>query len=521
MSKAVRSAILILASILPARGSAVAQQALAGGAVPPAQAQTGHVDFSTSGTPKAQALFLLGLAQLHNFEYDDAAALFRQAQEAEAGFAMATWGEAMTKNHPVWMEQDTQAGRDILNRLAPTQEGRLAKAPTQREKDYLGAVDILYNGAGTKEQRDFAYADSMAELHAKYPEDVDAATFHALALLGRDVSTYMKSAAILEEVFCAHPDHPGAAHYLIHSYDDPVHAPLGLRAARVYAKIAPAAAHAQHMTSHIFIALGMWDEEIAANETAVAVVNRNRAAKGLAPRECGHYNAWLEYGYLQAGRPGDARRLAEACMTEARSGAPPGHDPGMVMDPDRSSLGSATQMWARYLIDSGDAPQALLGWDLPQKGDPPVRLTSQFVLGLLAARQGKVPPAKSALAGVQEARAALQASLDQKGGEAASDRARAQILENELRAAILMAEKKGDEAVALLKQAVAQEESLPFAFGPPFVDKPASELLGEFLLGLGRPAEARAAFEASLARAPKRSLSAQGLRQAVAQSPRQ
>ena len=282
---------LSLAVVLPSRARA--------------QSDVGQVDFPNSGAAAAQAFFLRGLAQLHNFEYDDAAQNFRRAEEIDSDFAMAYWGEAMTKNHPIWMQQDLTTAREILKRLGPTPEARLAKARTQREKDYLRAVEILY-GDGNKTEREFKYAAAMAELHEKYAGDPEAAVFYALALLGtahegRDIPTYMRAAALLEDLFCKYPNHPGVVHYLIHSYDDPIHAPVGLRAARMYSKIAPSAAHAQHMTSHIFVAMGMWDDVVKANETAVVLVNRARQKKGLPPFACGHYNYWLEYGTCSRG----------------------------------------------------------------------------------------------------------------------------------------------------------------------------------------------------------------------------
>ena len=149
---------------------------------------------------------------------------------------MAYWGEAMTYTHPVWFQQDLNAARAVLQRLAPTPAERAAKAKSDRERAYLQAVEVLY-GDGTKDERDFKYADAMAALHQKYPDDVDATAFYAVALLGtshngRDTATYMRAAALLEDVFPTHQHHPGVLHYLIHSYDDPVHAPLGMRAAR-------------------------------------------------------------------------------------------------------------------------------------------------------------------------------------------------------------------------------------------------------------------------------------------------
>src|SRR5262249_22194612 len=154
----------------------------------------------------------------------------------------------------------------ILERLGPTAAARQAKAPTPRERDYLAAIDALF-GPGDKHQRDLLYLAHMRRIHAAYPDDIEATAFYALALLGsvgdgRHTAVYMQAAATLEDVFPAHRDHPGIVHYLIHAYDDPAHAPLGLRAANRYAAIAPAAPHALHMTSHIYLAAGMWDEVV-------------------------------------------------------------------------------------------------------------------------------------------------------------------------------------------------------------------------------------------------------------------
>ncbi|HEY1416105.1 MAG TPA: hypothetical protein VGF42_09515 [Caulobacteraceae bacterium] len=168
-------------------------------ASPADSVHAGDVSFANSGAAAAQTAFLSGLALLHDFEYERAAEAFRRAEAADPGFAMAYWGEAMTFNHPVWFEQDLVAGRAALAKLGPTPQARAAKAPTQRERDYLAGVEILY-GEGTKEARDFRYADAMAALHGAYPDDVDATALYALSLLGtchegRDFATYMKSAA--------------------------------------------------------------------------------------------------------------------------------------------------------------------------------------------------------------------------------------------------------------------------------------------------------------------------------------
>ncbi len=258
----------------------------------------------------AQPAFQHGVAELHDFAYGEAARDLRKAEAMDPDFAMAYWAEALTHVHPLWNYDDRAGGLAVLKKLAPTAQERRAKAKTEREKDYLGAAEELY-GEGTKEQRWARYADAMGDVHRRYPDDVDAAAFYALALMAtvaqnRDYAVYMRAAAVLEDYFPRYPRHPGVLHYLIHAYDDPVHAPLGMRAARLYAADAPNAAHAQHMVSHIFIAMGMWPEVVAANENSVAVARR-----GGADWHCGHPITWLEYAYLQQGRFEDAARLFE------------------------------------------------------------------------------------------------------------------------------------------------------------------------------------------------------------------
>ncbi|HTK29293.1 MAG TPA: hypothetical protein VL309_07070 [Vicinamibacterales bacterium] len=459
----------------------------------------GDVVFPNSGAPAAQQAFLTGLAELHNFEYADAARWFRKAQDADPRFALAYWGEAMTFNHPVWMEQDIAAARRALKRLGETSDARLAAAPTAREKAWLGAVEILY-GEGDKYARDFAYADAMADLHRAYPDDVEATAFYALALLGtahegRDFAIYMRAAALLEPLFPRYPNHPGIAHYLIHSYDDPVHAPLGLRAARAYSKIAPSAAHAQHMCSHIFVALGMWDDVVAANETAIRLTSGEPAA-GRPPSPCGHYPSWLAYGYLQQGRVADARRMTLACAAAQKGGA---QYPVAVMR-------------ARFLIDTGEWSGEVAA--LPMGDAPPVALeTSEFTDALGALERNDVPAARAAIDRFERARAALKASRPANYTHA--DDVRGAIFQSELTGLLDVRTGRLDEGLARLQSAAAEEDKLPYEFGPPFIDKPTYELLGEALLIAGRPADARRAFDKALARTPGRIAALTGVMKAA------
>ena len=501
-----RAILALLALALPLKLLSAASAQQPSPTAAPA-AQLGEIEFPNSGSPAAQEPFLRGLALLHSFEYGDAAEAFREAQRLDPDFAMAYWGEAMTYNHPIWMQQDSAAARQALARLEPTSEARAAKARTERERDYLAALDVLYT-EGPKEARDSAYARAMEALAAKYPDDPDAAAFHALALLGtshhgRDIPTYMRAAAVVEEVFRDHPRHPGAVHYLIHSYDDPIHAPLGLRAARAYSTIAPAAAHAQHMTSHIFVARGMWDDVVEANETAAAVLNRQREARGEAPTWCGHYPIWLHYGYLQQGRHADARRILDTCHDEA------------VSTESAGAMRSFVGMRARHLLDTEDWSSDVLELTAPMGEGLDPRYTYDFTTAFAALRRGDTATARPIIDRMAEARKEFVAETATDQGRNASRLGATEVLEQELRALLMLAEGKKDEAVNRLRQATATEESLPYEFGPPFIEKPSHELLGEVLLELDRPAEAAAAFEAALRRTPQRTQALTGLLRAA------
>ncbi|MGZ8336230.1 MAG: hypothetical protein ACXWU1_06175, partial [Allosphingosinicella sp.] len=415
--------------------------------------------------------------------------------------------EAMTFNHPVWMEQDAAAGRAALARFAPTRDQRLARAGTPRERAFLEAVEILY-GDGDKEARDFRYSDRMRALFEADPSDVDARAFYALSLLGlahegRDHNLYMRAAGLLEEAFPDHRRHPGVLHYLIHSYDDPVHAPLGLRAARLYADVAPEAGHALHMTTHIFLALGLWDEVAAANVRAMDVVDHQRAAAGRGPVECGHYAEWLVYADWQRGRAGEADAQVDRCRAGADAevtGTGAG-GPGAI-EPVRSAMRSWSGMAVRRLVETGQWTGADL--DLPEGR----YLASRFTLAygdLLAAGTdpARVRAAKARLEAAQAAWAAA-------GGEDPASARRAEIVLRQAEALDRLAAGDAEAGLAVLRAAAATERDIPAEFGPPLVEKPSAELLGDQLVRLGRREEAARAYADALRLAPGRRLSLAG-----------
>src|SRR6266513_359247 len=229
------------------------------------ESQLGKVEFPTSGSDHAQSHFLRGVAALHSFWYEEALEAFRAATKADPDFMMGYWGEAMVHNHPIWKEQDTEAARQVLTKIKDS-----AKL-TPRERAYLNAVAVLY-GEGDKAARDKAYAAAMERLYRDYPEDLEADCFYALSLLAvaskpdDQRRTRIQAGAIALDVFNKSPNHPCAAHYTIHAFDDPDHAILALPAARRYARIAPESHHALHMPAHIFLQLGMWPEAAASND---------------------------------------------------------------------------------------------------------------------------------------------------------------------------------------------------------------------------------------------------------------
>ena len=489
-------------------------------AAPLAAEELGRVDFPTSArSPEAQRQFLRGLAALHNFWYDEAADAFRAAREAESGFALAHWGEALSHHHPIWAEEDLEASRAALAALAPTAAERAAKAPTEREKGYLAAVETLF-GEGDRAAREARYAEAMERHAARFPDDLEAASLWALAVIAPALNAeageartraLVRAAARLEELFDKNPEHPGVVHYLIHAYDDPTHAPLGLRAARVYARVAPAAHHALHMPSHIFVQLGRWEEAIASNQAAWAASAAWVERRGLAPdKRDFHSLSWLHYAQLQQGRVEAARET----LAIARAAA--------AETPTPRTANALRTMEARQLVEAGEAPEvrtaaAADGAAAPAAGGGPhgghgggdsgPRGADLLARGLAAARAGDFDGA----AAIETELAALAAAA----GTSYRDRP-LRIAAKEVAGVLRVRQGKIEEGLALLAEAAALEAEMPPPMGPPEPVKPAAELLGETLLGLGRPAEAAARFAEALLRMPNRALSVAGAARATA-----
>jgi Tfp pilus assembly protein PilF len=277
----------------------------------------GPVALVTDKDLSANATYEKALSYLHNFEYDEAAELFIEAQKKQPEMALAYWGEAMTYDHPIWGDLDIDKSRAALQRLAATPEQRSLKCKTQIEKDYIKSVEILF-GEGSKPDRQQKYAEFMSTLYKKYPGNHDVAAFYALSLLGVKKgwneweNQNVEAARLATEVLTADPNHPGALHYLVHANDHPLHAKDGLEAANKYAVVASYAGHALHMPSHIYLALGMWSDVVRSNEVSWKASVDSKEKKKLSNDEYSyHSHLWLQYGYLQQGRFAKAKEILQ------------------------------------------------------------------------------------------------------------------------------------------------------------------------------------------------------------------
>ena len=485
------------------------------------ESQLGRVEFPTSGSAKAQEHFLRGLAALHSFWYEEALEAFRESTKVEPDFAMGYWGEAMTYNHPLWSEQDLTAARAVVAKFKETSK------LTERERAYLNAVRLLY-GEGDKRARDLAYSAAMEKIYRAYPDDLDGAAFYSLSLLGisggeKGYRLQAKAGAIALEVYQKNPNHPGAAHYIIHAFDDPDHAILALPAARRYASIAPEAHHARHMPSHIFLQLGMWPEAAASNEAAWESSDAWMKRKNL-PVSIRDYHSlhWLLYVYLQQGRYSDAEKLLtlmKKVMSESTydNKLRPGYyennyanmAAAFVVETERWNL--ATELFPENKAPATSETASMTGSHGSHNAGTTTRTSTAsvtlplFIRGLAAAVNGS---------DVSQFITGLQA-LRSSGGAANSE-----IFEIEIAALSASMKKEPDKAIELMKRATSLEEATNAPYGPPSLIKPSHELFGEILLRAGKFSEASEQFKIALLRQPNRARSLAGLARATAQTSR-
>ena len=495
---------LALTASVAAIATALAAPAHADGA----GAHVGQAHFATSCSAPAQQQFDRAVAMLHSFWYPEAAKSFAAIGETDPSCAMAQWGVAMSVWYPLWYPP-SEAMLKIGS--AAVEKARSIGAKTDRERDYIEAIAAFYKDWGTVDHRTraIAYEKAMAQVYQRYPDDREAGIFYALALdatappTDKSYANQRKAAEILEKAHSAEPDHPGIAHYLIHSYDSATLAEQGLPAARSYAALAPAVPHALHMPSHIFTRLGLWQESIASNDAGHEKA-RSYAEKSDGPGtfdgETVHTMDYLEYAYLQGAQDGAAKRVVDELGT-LRKG------PSILV-----TAYAVAAIPARYTLERrawSDAasltmPEIQLAWER----FPWAEALNAYARALGAARTGDQAGAEREIARLRSLEDKLLANKDKYWAD--------QVEVQRLAASGMAKRAQGDdaEAVRLVRVAADLEAGMDKHPVTPAAILPARELLADLLLELDRPADALVEYERSLTAEPKRFRSLFGAAQA-------
>ncbi len=466
-------------------------------------AMLGRVNFSVSCSPQARKQFAQGVAWLHSFEYEEAEKAFTVATVTDPRCAMGFWGIAMSNYHPLWaLPTPAELKKGSKAIVTAVELG----APTARERDYLAALAAFYQDHERVDHRTraFAYRDAMERLYAAYPSDVEAGVFYALTLVATGMmandKSYVsekKAAVILNRVLARNPRHPGVVHYLIHAYDYPALAHLALPAARSYAKIAPASAHAQHMPSHIFTRLGLWQEGIRSNlgaETSAKTFAQRNHLSGVWDEQF-HAMDYLVYSYLQIAEDGKARAVLDELYRIPRA------------EPETFKVAYAyTAIPARFALERRRWDEAA-GLRLPENplGTFPwasfrwAEAQIHFARAVGSARSGDAAAARQEVEKLSEIRQAL---VEVKGGY---NWAKQVEIETQIASAWLaFAEGKKEEALRLMRSAADLDDATDKHPVTPGALLPAREQLGELLLELKQPTAALAEFETSLRTTPNR-----------------
>jgi tetratricopeptide (TPR) repeat protein len=492
MSMRIHMAAPLIALSLAAATAAFAQQG----------EKVGKVEFSNSCSPAVQEKFLRGVAMLHSFYYSATQRAFEEVAAEDNSCAIAAWGYAsILMSNPLQGIGASPKSADLAQ--AAIDKGRKMGAKTQREGDYLEAVAAYYEDFATRPERarQLARANAYQALAARYPDDDEAQIFYALYLAGTQTasdqtySAYLKAAGILEKQFAKHPDHPGVAHYLIHSYDAPPIAAQGLPAARRYAVIAPDAPHALHMPSHIFTRVGAWNDSVTTNRRSADAAQRSND-----PDDALHALDYMTYAYLQLARDGDVRKTFEEARTQTG------------INPARATAYYAlAAMPARYVVERGAWRDAAKLAPSPSNF-PFTEAMTHFARALGAARSGDPVAAQMDIDRIAALRDRLKsAKSDYWANEV-------EVMRLTSLAWVALAQTRSDEALALMRQAADIEDRSEKNIVTPGRLLPARELLGDVLMELKRPAEALKEYEVSQQREPNRYRGLYGAGQAAAQS---
>ena len=454
------------------------------------EAQVGTVHFPISCSASVQKSFERGVAMLHSFWYEEAEKQFVQIEKDDPQCAIAHWGVAMSLWHQLWNHPD----RPTL------EEGEAALKParslhaTPRERDYISALNAFYSHLNRPYQKRVTeYSNGMAKVAQRYPDDHEAAAFYALSLLASEPdhdksnANRNRAAEILEKLFAEEPNHPGVAHYLIHTYDKPQMAQKGLPAARKYAQLAPAAPHALHMPSHIFARLGLWQDDIASNLSSIAATQKEAAMHMGGEGHQFHAMDFLVYAYLQTGHEQDAQKIID----EVRAMPAMKDMYGMGFDPHITALATFEASYARELHHWNEAAELS-----PIQGAPDWNRSITFLARAIgSARGGNSEQTRKEIAQLEMIQKKLKSGKDDQGEY--------QGVSDDLtvaRAWLAHAEGRHEEAVKLLRTIADKEEGEAEASQ----GVPAHEMIGDMLFEAKRPEEALTEYETTLKTNPGR-----------------
>jgi len=452
-----------------------------------------------------------GLLLLHNFEYDDGKEAFLRAQAADKDEVMAYWGEAMCNYQALWGLQDLSAGREVMAKLGATKDERMAKAEAGLEREFWEGIEILF-GEGELNERNQEYAAHMESLYAKYPKDLEVAAFYSLGLMWADYKNQDnldKATAVAAGIIKENPTHPGGLHYMIHSNDNPAYAKLARDAADAYAKVAPDAAHALHMPSHIYVALGMWNEVVSSNVESYAASLHRIEHKKLSGKERGYHSmAWLHYGYLQQGQYDKAEKLLKEMVSYARDSTA-SDDYTIVMQNEQR-------------IETGTWPEGVVPIDID---DAQLGLSAKsekhFFNSLLAFDHEDAAVIMKEIESLQMEMEAAKLLMSDDGivlcsaGPTRFAPTKGAIIKtnvviHEMEALKAMLDNDDKVVEMHLKEATAIEATASYDSGPPFIAYPSFEQYGDWLLMKGRAAEALVQFDRSLENRTNRSKALRG-----------
>ncbi|MGZ8532961.1 MAG: hypothetical protein ACXW6J_20575 [Candidatus Binatia bacterium] len=451
----------------------------------------GRVQFPVSCTAAAQKQFDQALGALHSFWYEEALRMFTAVTETDPGCAMGYWGIAMSIYYPLWVPPSQPT---LQKGMSAIEKAKSIGAKTDREGAYIAAIEAFYKDSDKLDHRTrtVAYEKALERIHLQYPNDSEAAIFYALALNATALPTdktyanQLKAGEILEKVFSEQPDHPGVAHYIIHSYDNPALASRGIPAAQRYTKIAPSVPHVQHMPSHIFTRIGLWQESIQSNLGAVAA---SKAYAAKAHPEAAYYEHlhaldYLAYAYLQGAQDREAKNVLDELRAIKK------------VQPEAFQAAYAfAAIPARYTLErrrwSEAAALTVTPTTFPWSRFPWSEAVTHFARAMGSARSGNVANARKDIEKLESLQEALVKAKDSYWAK------QVDIQRRVATAWYLRTERKNDEALQLMQSAADLEDSTDKHPVTPAPIQPARELLGEMLLELGDPAQALKQFEAS------------------------